>query len=62
MGKGKLIQVVFRYPSLGTVISGDSSCEPEIRLRIGVGCGSMAKMKNKVYGSKHVPWPTQVAI
>jgi hypothetical protein len=61
MGNGKSIQVVPRYPSLGTIISGDSSCEPEIHRRIGLGYGSMAKMKNKVYGSKYVPWSTQVA-
>jgi hypothetical protein len=30
MGNGKSIQVVSRYPSLRTIISGDSSCEPEI--------------------------------
>jgi hypothetical protein len=62
MGNGKSIQVVSRCPSLGTIISGDSSCEPEIHRRIALGYGSMAKMNNKVYGSKHVPWSTQVTI
>jgi hypothetical protein len=46
MGNGKSIQVVSRYPSLGTIISGDSSCEePEIhrQIALGYGYGSMAK-------------------
>jgi hypothetical protein len=58
MGQGKSINC----PSLGTIICGDSSCGPEINRRIGLGYGSIAKMKNKIYGSKYVPWPTQVAI
>jgi hypothetical protein len=62
MGQGKSIQCVFQCLSLGTIICGDSSCGPEINRGIGLGYGSMAKMKNKVYGSKFVPWPTQVAI
>ena len=48
MGNGKSIQVVYRYPSLGTIISGDSSCDPEIHRRISLGNASMAKM-NKRY-------------
>jgi hypothetical protein len=56
MGNGKSIQVVYRCPSLGTIISGDSSCEPEaIHRRITLGYASMAKMSKKVYGSKYVP-------
>jgi hypothetical protein len=62
MVNGKPIQVVYRYPSLGTTISGDSSCDPEINRRISFGNASVAKMNNKVYGSKYVPWSTQVAI
>jgi hypothetical protein len=61
MGNGKSIQVVHQYPSLGTIISGNSGCEPEINRRIGLGYGSM-EMKTKVYGSPYVPWSTQVAI
>ena len=62
MGNGKTIQVTYRYPSLGTIISGDSSCEHEINRRISLGYASMAKMSKKVYGSKYVPWSTQVTI
>ena len=62
MGNGKSIQVTYRYPSLGTIISGDSSCEHEINRRISLGYASMAKMSKKVYGSKYVPWSTQVTI
>jgi hypothetical protein len=64
MGNGKSMQVVSRYPSLGTIISGNSSCEPEINRRVGLGYASMAKMNNKVciYGSKYIPWSTQVTI
>jgi hypothetical protein len=62
MGNGKSIQVTYRYPPLGTIISGDSSCEHEINRRISLGYASMAKMSKKVYGSKYVPWSTQVTI
>jgi hypothetical protein len=61
-GNGKSIQVVYRYPSLGTIISGDSSCNHEINRRISLGKASMAQMNRKVYGSKYVPWSTQVTI
>jgi hypothetical protein len=61
MGNGKSIQVVSRYHSLGTIISGDSSCEPEIHRRITLGYASMAKMSKKVYGFQICTWPTQVA-
>jgi hypothetical protein len=61
MDNGKSIQVVSRCPSLGTTTSGNSSCEPEINRRIGLGYASMAKIKNKVYGS-YIPWSTQVTI
>jgi hypothetical protein len=43
MGNGKSIQVTHRCLSLGTTISGDSSCEHEINRRISLGNASMAK-------------------
>jgi hypothetical protein len=61
-GNGKSIQVVYRCPSLGTITSGDSSCDHEVSRRILLGNTSMEKMNKKVYGSKYVPRSTQVAI
>jgi hypothetical protein len=66
MGNGKSIQVVSRCPSLGTIISGSAATQaasqrPNTGSRSDI-YGSVAKMNNKVYGSKYVPWSTQVAI
>jgi hypothetical protein len=49
MGNGKSIQVFYRCPSLGTIISGDSSCDHEINRRISLGSASMARIKKKVW-------------
>jgi hypothetical protein len=57
MGNGKSIQVVFRCPSLGTTISGDSSCEPEISREELV-----SPVYNPHFQGTHTHAPTRTAV
>jgi hypothetical protein len=57
MGNGKPIQVVFRCPSLGAIISGDSSCEPEISREELV-----SPVHNPHFQGTHTHAPTRTAV